>query len=382
MSARRKIGMILTPEKFMTGALLMNRDIYQFLKNKIDIHPIIPKNEEYLNIRNIGTILYYFSAVDQAEDCDFIWGTSIATLGFFNQNKVIQHFHGVDSIGRQVVLDNYKSQSESENKVTQKWQKILLNNNDSNLEEVKRDIAISGEIEKICCQKAIVIIAVSPLVKKQLIGDFGVSSEKIKVILNGISDYWFENHDSKFVDDAKVIFVTRVSNSFYNLLEKGQDRAYEILSQLDNQKKIYSHLSTSNPREINEYKKVVENNTGAQIIIGKNREQLAREYRAGDIYLGTSRTEACQLTLIEAMACRMCPVTYSVGIVSDYIKNGINGFVVKSIKEAVHVIEKLSKDKKLRETIGNNAYFTAKENFTYDRMLDEYSEFISNVIKG
>ena len=366
----------------MTGALLMNRDIYQFLKNKIDIHPIIPKNEEYLNIRNIGTILYYFSAVDQAEDCDFIWGTSIATLGFFNQNKVIQHFHGVDSIGRQVVLDNYKSQSESENKVTQKWQKILLNNNDSNLEEVKRDIAISGEIEKICCQKAIVIIAVSPLVKKQLIGDFGVSSEKIKVILNGISDYWFENHDSKFVDDAKVIFVTRVSNSFYNLLEKGQDRAYEILSQLDNQKKIYSHLSTSNPREINEYKKVVENNTGAQIIIGKNREQLAREYRAGDIYLGTSRTEACQLTLIEAMACRMCPVTYSVGIVSDYIKNGINGFVVKSIKEAVHVIEKLSKDKKLRETIGNNAYFTAKENFTYDRMLDEYSEFISNVIKG
>ncbi|MCX6810744.1 MAG: glycosyltransferase family 4 protein [Candidatus Berkelbacteria bacterium] len=380
MSQKKKLGIILAPEKYMTGALLMNREIYQYLKDKIDIGSIIPAQEsdDFLNIKNVGTALYYFSAIDQAKDFEYVWGTSVATVGFFAQNKVIQHFHGIDSVGHQLVIDGYRRQSKKESKITKKWQNILNNSAEFDLAEIETSINVSRAIEEFCVEKSKNIIVVSPLVKKQLLENFGIDESKITVILNGIPEYWFAGKEKDFVLESEVVFTTRSDKSFYNLLEKGQDRACEIFSKLKMKKSVYAHLPKT---EIEDYKKRIDKTTGATLIANLSREGLKEKYQPGQIYLTTSRTEACQLTLIEAMASYMVPVCFPAGLVADYIKNGYNGFVANSVSEAIKVINKLGRDGELRKKIALNARQTAERHFSYNRMLGEYKDFVSKIIK-
>lgn len=380
MAQKKKIAMILAPGKYMTGALLMNREIFQFLRDKIDIDSIIPdlESDEFLKIKNIGTALYYSSAVDQSKEFEYVWGTSVATVGFFAKNKVIQHFHGIDSVGHQLVIDGYMRQSKKELKIAKKWQNILNDSAEFDLAEIETSIRVSRAIEEFCVEKSKNIIAVSPLVKKQLLENFKIDESKVTVILNGIPEYWFSDREKYFVEEPEIVFTTRSDGSFYNLLEKGQDRACEIFSKLKIKKLFCAHLSET---QTEDYKTRIEKSTGATLMANLSREELKEKYQPGQIYLTTSRTEACQLTLIEAMASCMVPVCFPAGLVKDYIINGHNGFVVNSVSEAVSVINNLGQDEELRNKIALNARQTAEKHFTYERMLAEYLEAINKITK-
>lgn len=371
----KKIGTILAPEKYMTGALLMNREIYNFLKNKIDISPVVPAENDFLSVKHIGTILYYFTAANEAKNFEYILGTSVATLGFLEQTKVIQQFHGVDSVGHQLVLDDYNLSAEDKKKIADKWRSFICDKN-SSLTDVEVDIEVSKQAEKRCCDRSHSIIAVSPLVEKQLVDFIGADPKKIQVILNGIPDYWFESTSQEFVDKPEVVFTTRGSDSFYNMLEKGHDRAYEVLSRVDIDKKIFLHLSGVAEAKQQKYLGTIKQETGSNILLNKSREELKNNYKPGQIFLTTSRTESFNLSLAEAMACKMVPVCYPTGLVESHIVHGENGFVVNSTEEAVEIINELSKNKDLRQKIGSNAYNTAKEHFTYTRMLGEYESYL------
>lgn len=60
-----------------------------------------------------------------------------------------------------------------------------------------------------------------------------------------------------------------------------------------------------------------------------NPNELAKYYKALDIYLVTSRTEGGPIAFLEAMATGIPLVTTNVGMANDIIQNGVNGFVAR-----------------------------------------------------
>ena len=84
-------------------------------------------------------------------------------------------------------------------------------------------------------------------------------------------------------------------------------------------------------------------------------EEVAECYRAMDIFVLPSVTEANSLSTLEALKSGVCCITRNIGAIGDYLKDGYNGYFFKDEIELYDILEKLIKDEKLREKIGQNA---------------------------
>jgi 1,2-diacylglycerol 3-alpha-glucosyltransferase len=84
-------------------------------------------------------------------------------------------------------------------------------------------------------------------------------------------------------------------------------------------------------------------------------KDVAEYYRAMDIFVLPSVTEANSLSTLEALKSGVCCITRNIGAIGDYLKDGYNGYFFKDDKELYDILEKLIKDEKLREKISENA---------------------------
>ena len=69
----------------------------------------------------------------------------------------------------------------------------------------------------------------------------------------------------------------------------------------------------------------------------------------GSILFIPSRYEGFSLSLVEGMSQGLVPVSYPVGVAREIIRNGENGFIVNSQKEAEEKIKLLLSDPVLRK---------------------------------
>tara|TARA_B100001250_G_scaffold403002_1_gene416898 strand:- start:232 stop:1356 length:1125 start_codon:yes stop_codon:yes gene_type:complete len=95
-----------------------------------------------------------------------------------------------------------------------------------------------------------------------------------------------------------------------------------------------------------------------------------------DIFVCTSISEAGPMTVYEAMLMQLPVVTTDVGACNQIIKNNFSGIIVpiKMPEKIADAIEKLVKDKKLRNTIGKNAYDFAKDFFSLEKIIRQYTD--------
>ena len=82
-----------------------------------------------------------------------------------------------------------------------------------------------------------------------------------------------------------------------------------------------------------------------------------------DIYLHTSKSESFGLTMIEAMASKKPVVSLDAKGNRDFIKHGVNGYIInkQNIKVFCETIIALHKNRDLYKSIINNGYITAME---------------------
>jgi glycosyltransferase involved in cell wall biosynthesis len=102
--------------------------------------------------------------------------------------------------------------------------------------------------------------------------------------------------------------------------------------------------------------------------------------------------------MIEAMACGTPVIAYARGSVPEVIVDGVTGFVVNSsdddirgnwiikktgiegLQEAIEKIYSLSDDEYLK--IRKNCRKHVEENFTFNKMVDEYEKVYKEVIEA
>jgi glycosyltransferase involved in cell wall biosynthesis len=221
-------------------------------------------------------------------------------------------------------------------------------------------------------------ITVSNSVKKQLT-DLGLKENKVKVIYNGIDTNNFK--PLKILDTKHEIqdIITIGSAGRLNT-EKGMDyliKAFKIV--LEKYPNTRLHIAGQGPEE-NNLKKLVRNlNIENKVkflgyLADKN---IPTFYNKIDIFALTSiRRESFGLVAAEAGACEKSSVVTNISGLTEVVENDETGFVVKSknIEAIAGALIKLIENKELREKFGRNARQRVLENFTEEKMIEEFEK--------
>jgi len=110
-------------------------------------------------------------------------------------------------------------------------------------------------------------------------------------------------------------------------------------------------------------------------------EDVPRYLNELKILVLPSFTEGLPNILLEAMACRTPVLATTVGAIPDIIKDGENGFLLKTNDPrhiAERIIELLNKPD-LLEKVSINAYNYVRENFSYEKTLEAWRKILSEL---
>ena len=116
-----------------------------------------------------------------------------------------------------------------------------------------------------------------------------------------------------------------------------------------------------------------------------HRDDIPRVLKTLDVFVFPSVLEGLGTALIEAMAMAKSVAVSDIPTFRDFIKDGINGlfFKTKNPQDLAEKVITLLQNKELREQLGRNAGITAREKFTYEKMIDlteaQYREVLNAV---
>jgi len=105
-------------------------------------------------------------------------------------------------------------------------------------------------------------------------------------------------------------------------------------------------------------------------------------YAAADIYVAPSLEDSFNLPALEAMACGLPIILSSSAGMSDYLKDGVDGLVLRNPQDANELAAALHRslaDPSLRATIGANATQTAAY-FSWDRHAEEIHRLLRDAV--
>jgi glycosyltransferase involved in cell wall biosynthesis len=111
------------------------------------------------------------------------------------------------------------------------------------------------------------------------------------------------------------------------------------------------------------------------------KEDVEYILRACDSFVLGSRLEGIAGALLQAMASGLVCISTNVGGISEYMKDGINGFLIppKDINAMAKAMEKvLNLDSNVREHIIQNAIATSKE-YSIENMLSKYVKLLEEL---
>ena len=82
------------------------------------------------------------------------------------------------------------------------------------------------------------------------------------------------------------------------------------------------------------------------------------------------------------MALNIPTIMSNVGVNSEIIDDGINGFLASSDDEWFHKLSILIEDKILREKIGNHGRVTVKEKYSLNANKENYLSFFNEIVSN
>ena len=379
-----KIAFIHSDKKIGTGAHFINDLIAYKLREKgVEVNNFYPQfllTDTPIHFKGINNILFFYSLLEKREEIlrhDIIQGTTYTPLAFLRFSKpVVSHF-GSTTIGflKAVPKTNHLGNECNDVFLRLKQSGAIRELNI----KTRRPLNDIASIEQYSAERADYIIATSDIVKKDLIS-VGIAAEKIEVIHNAIEDYWFETLNNNLESEPALIFLGRIGEDPFTLKLKGVDRLIWLFERFPEVKK-FSLIMSRNKKLAQWMKNNISNHT---VIINAVKDAIPSllNQHAGGIALLTSRYEGFSLSLIEAMSQGLVPISFSVGVAPEIIRNGENGFIVHIIEEAEDKIKLLINNVALRCRLALAARETSKQ-FRSDTMIEKtlviYSKILNQV---
>lgn len=177
-------------------------------------------------------------------------------------------------------------------------------------------------------------IAICPTVKETIKNEFGIDSEKIPVVKNGVDIDKFTPDQEKTSNES--IHIISVGTLYWI---KNQEMAIKTVCDLHKKGRKVSLEFLGDGKEREKLQQlIVENEAESYITLRGKRKNVEEYLKKADVYISTSRTEGLPLSILEAMACGLPIVATAVGGVVDIVCDSINGYTVPN--ENVHEMEK------------------------------------------
>lgn len=346
-----------------TGAAQINRFMAQSLiVSGVQVRHFYPKHQlsdTPIHLRGIANILFFYSMLERKNDIlkyDIIQGTTYTPLPFLTFEKpVICHF-GSTCRGYLEAVPATKKLPIEEKLIFKELVKLGI------IQEIEfttlRPMEDIADIEIVAATRATACIATSLKVREEL-ESMGVLKEKIFTIHNAIEDYWFKLQPNTKINKPHLVFLGRLGNDVFTLKLKGFSRLVNFYRAFPEIPKTTICMTTN--RKLKEWLRVSFPKHYMYVNLRKDLIPGALAPLFGSILFISSRYEGFSLSLIEGMSQGLIPISFSVGVASEIIKNGENGFIVTSEKEAEqHARELLSNNEK-RLDMANAAKQTAQK---------------------
>jgi len=224
---------------------------------------------------------------------------------------------------------------------------------------------LTTRLIKYMLNKADKVIALTRLEKDALAQLYHTTA--VAILPNTVDTMVFKPTGSKAdTGNIKFLFLGRLHESkglqllitaFEALINKGYDAELVICG--DGHLRDYVQAKA---REVNAIKFM-------GVIAGQQRIEVINE---SDVFvLPSLYGEGIPLALLEAMACGLVPVVSTDGSMREIIENGSNGLLVKinDLNSLTEAMERVVKDKSLRESIAKKALATVRDNYNWDNYL-------------
>jgi glycosyltransferase involved in cell wall biosynthesis len=114
----------------------------------------------------------------------------------------------------------------------------------------------------------------------------------------------------------------------------------------------------------------------------KDPTSVARYYQAADVYVHAAKADTFPNTVLEALACGTPVVATAVGGIPEQVRHGETGFLVDSgdVEGMADGIEKILKDKGLRDRLSEAASEDAIKRFDLNRQADQYLDWYEQIL--
>jgi len=241
-------------------------------------------------------------------------------------------------------------------------------------------LGIYNHLDRMVLKKFNALAAVSDAVAHRLLA-FGVPTEKIKTIANGIDVTAFERAQPlpllKAEDGTVVGIVARLD------LQKGFEyllRAARDLCKTTPDLKIVIVGEGPDREKIEEM--IEQYGLQSNVILAGQQSNMPAVYAAMDIFVLPSLNEGLPMTVLEAMAASKPVIATKVGAIGSVIKDGENGLLVnaKDSEGLRNAIASLLSDPERRRRLGDQAHAWVSQNYTSEAMALKYREMYEEVL--
>jgi trehalose synthase len=140
---------------------------------------------------------------------------------------------------------------------------------------------------------------------------------------------------------------------------------------------LLGNIATDDPEGPELYQSLLKQRDERIIVMSKDDTALVNALqRRATVVLQKSLREGFGLTVTEAMWKRSAVIGGNVGGICLQIRDGYNGFLVSTVKEAAERMVTLLKDGELRDKMGRHARESVKEQFLLSRLLEQYLDLL------
>lgn len=168
-------------------------------------------------------------------------------------------------------------------------------------------------------------VAISDLIKKSILLEYGISEERVPVIYNGIDVSRFKPVKRK--ETSRTLQILHVGRFFP---QKNHDFMIQAVSEMV-QKGLDFHVTFvgEGPLFDEMVRKVHELGISSYITFAGTTNFISDYYSAADIFILPSIFEGLPLSLLEAYAAELPVIASNVGGVSDICENHKNGYLIE-----------------------------------------------------
>jgi glycosyltransferase involved in cell wall biosynthesis len=245
--------------------------------------------------------------------------------------------------------------------------------------------------EEKSAKNAPLVVTISDYSKKKILDLYDVPAEKIRLVPNGVDPERFTPADGDCGEFRRrigaegmqvVLFVGRL------IPRKGVIYLVEAAKQVIQERKETLFALVGNGPLRSRLAADIEA-AGLKrnfVFLGDvSDKDLIEAYRCADVFAFPSIQEGQGIALLEAQACAKPVVAFNGSAISEAVKNGETGFLVKPADSTAlaHAILKLLADDALRQKMGNSGREFVKNELSWDvcaqKMLSVYREALQMV---